>query len=405
MQNLNFREMASDEFLKHAIPVALYYGFSPLERIKKDANIINNNKKKQKRRIHINRSELNQYNAEMHNALQTYMNYGFNKLPNPVLFYDSNTTTKKLGENESVLLTLQVIGSEKSIAEALVIKTALEILGEIGINNICIHINTTGGYTSTIKYNKELKTYFRKHVQVIPVSAQSALKKNAFQCLSYLYKKKHPVYDNAPHSMEFLSENSRKHLSELLEYFETENIPYVINKSLVEYDNYYPKTIFEIRRIEKDVDDLEDSTNMKIYAKGYRYDGLSKKMFRSSAIPATSIIFEFDRKGKDHNKLLNPKRIRQPKIHFIQFGFDAKLKSLNVLEQLRKAKVPVHQSLGNDKLTKQLEITEELGIPYTIIMGQKEVLDDTVIVRKMENRSQDIIPISELATYLKNKKI
>ena len=40
--------------------------------------------------------------------------------------------------------------------------------------------------------------------------------------------------------------------------------------------------------------------------------------------------------------------MKKPKIYFIQIGFEAKLKSLSVIEVLRKAHIPIIQSLSVD---------------------------------------------------------
>ena len=103
-------------------------------------------------------------------------------------------------------------------------------------------------------------------------------------------------------------------------------------------------------------------------------------------------------------KSLSPRIIKKPKIYFIQLGFEAKLKSLSVIELLRKAKIPIAQSLNKDSLATQLSTAERLNVPYTIIFGQKEAMEGTVIVRNMENRSQDTISIEKLPEYLKKIK-
>jgi hypothetical protein len=43
---------------------------------------------------------------------------------------------------------------------------------------------------------------------------------------------------------------------------------------------------------------------------------------------------------------------------------------------------------------------ETLKTPYVIIMGQKEALENAVVVREMNSRSQRIVPIPNLASYL-----
>ena len=91
-------------------------------------------------------------------------------------------------------------------------------------------------------------------------------------------------------------------------------------------------------------------------------------------------------------------------MYFIQLGFDAKLKSLNVIEILRKAKIPIAQSLSKDSLGTQLAVAEKTGMKYALIFGQKEALEDSVIVRDMESRSQDTVKLDKLLEYLKTLK-
>ena len=45
-----------------------------------------------------------------------------------------------------------------------------------------------------------------------------------------------------------------------------------------------------------------------------------------------------------------------------------------------------------------------MDVPYCIILGQKEVIDGTVIVRTMANRSQDTVKLEKLPEYLKHLK-
>ncbi len=96
--------------------------------------------------------------------------------------------------------------------------------------------------------------------------------------------------------------------------------------------------------------------------------------------------------------------MKKPKIYFIQLGAEAKLKSLNIIEILRKAHIPITQSLSKDSLGSQLAIAEKLAVPYALIFGVKEALDDSVIVRDMSNRSQDTVKLSKLLEYLKELK-
>ncbi len=101
---------------------------------------------------------------------------------------------------------------------------------------------------------------------------------------------------------------------------------------------------------------------------------------------------------------LEAKIQKKPKIFFIQLGFEAKLKSLQIIEELRKNKIPIAQSLSKDSLGIQLGMTERMDIPYALIYGQKEAMDKEVIIRNMKTRSQETVKIDNLVEYIKKLK-
>ena len=186
----------------------------------------------------------------------------------------------------------------------------------------------------------------------------------------------------------------------MLEYLEEMGIEYTINKNLVRGLSYYTRTVFEI--IEEPT---EDGGLPLTLAGGGRYDYLAKQIGSKKDVPAVGISIGVDRiVGAPWYKKLAPRILKKPKIYFVQLGPEAKLKSLNVIEILRKAHVPIAQSLSKDSLGSQLATAEKMGVPYVLIFGLKEALSDSVIVRDMSNRSQDTIKLSKLLDYLKEIK-
>ena len=140
-------------------------------------------------------------------------------------------------------------------------------------------------------------------------------------------------------------------------------------------------------------------------AGGGKYDYLGKQKKKKKDVPAVGLSLSADRVLlMPWYKKLSPRILKKPKVYFIQLGTDAKRKSLNVIDLLRKAHVPISQSLSKDTLGAQLAIAEKLQIPYALIFGQKEALDNSVIVRDMSNRSQETVKLSKLLEYLKEIK-
>jgi histidyl-tRNA synthetase len=60
--------------------------------------------------------------------------------------------------------------------------------------------------------------------------------------------------------------------------------------------------------------------------------------------------------------------------------------------------------LGRDKLGSQFAFVEKMKIPYVIIMGKKEFLEDSVMVRENSTRTQEAVKITELAKYIRRLK-
>jgi histidyl-tRNA synthetase len=209
-----------------------------------------------------------------------------------------------------------------------------------------------------------------------------------------------PIKENAPDSVSYLCAPCKHHFKEVLEYLEQMNISYRINKNLVRGLSYYTRTVFEI--IEQG---LGEGAQPLTIAAGGRYDYLAKQIGNKKDVPAVGAGIGADRViMSPWFSKLTPRIVKKPKIYFIQLGMEAKLKSLNVIEILRKAKISIAQSLSKDSLGAQLAVAEKLNVPYTLIFGQKEALEDSVIVRDMATRSQETVKIKNLPDYIKKLK-
>jgi len=164
---------------------------------------------------------------------------------------------------------------------------------------------------------------------------------------------------------------------------------------LISTDNYFSKIIFEIKS--KD----NGQNGGLLLGKGGRYDELAKKITRKRESSAVGISLEIE-KIKNRKTTLPDKK--KPKFYFIQFGPKAKLKSLAIMELLRQSGLIIEQNLYMDKFSDQIEIAKKTKAPYAIILGQKEVSEDTVIVKDLRKVSQKIVLTKDLLPYLRQLK-
>ncbi len=315
----------------------------------------------------------------------------------PMIYYEGplkgNTHLKRKGDERT--FNLEIIGNGKSIADALLIETCYVVVKECRADKeIVIELNSIGDKDSINKFAKELTNYYKKNGADLCAECKGSLKKEVFAVLNSSCKKCSGLKDEAPPSISFLSEPSRNHFKEVLEYLESLDVPYTINHSMVGSRSYCMGTLFEIKVKSK----TSKSGDFETVAIGERYNSLTKKVWGKKEIPAigASILIPQDSKGTGKTT-----KASKPKFYFIQLGMDAKLKSLGIIEMLRKAKIPVSQSISRDKLTSQLGLAEKLDVPFVLLVGQKEAMENSVTVRNMKNRAQDTVPIGKLIDYLK----
>lgn len=341
-------------------------------------------------------------------VVRAYIEHGMQSLPQPVMLYYEgpffrHDNPQRGRYREFRQFGIEIIGNIKSIADAIVIRVITTILAEAGLKNLCVEINSLGCKECRDGYHRELSAYYRKHSKNVCADCRERLKVNPLRLLDCKNVKCQPIKEGAPESVAYLCPECKKYFKEVMEYLEEMGVTYRLNSTLVRGLDYYSRTVFEV--IDLDSEKREEGVPPLAVASGGRYDYLARHLGSSKDVAAVGGAIGIDRVllSPTHARLA-PRILKKPEISFIQLGFDAKVKSLQVIEILRKARIPIHHSLGKDSLSTQLAIAEKLGIPFCIILGQKEVIDSTVIVRTMANRSQDTVRIDKLAEYLKKIK-
>jgi len=401
-------------FFEKAQEVAVYYGFKPIDTplleheeifttsIGVGTDIIDKEMYTLKTKGGDHLALRPEHTASL---MRAYIEHGMQSMPQPVMFYQygpvfRHDKPQKGRYRQFWQFDLDSLGNEKSIMDALVIKAGMTILEEAGAPNLSIDINSIGDKECRSGYIRELTNYYKKHINQLPGVDRERLKINPLRILDSKEEKTKEINENAPDAVSFLCPSCKKHFKEVLEYLEEMNIGYNINKNLVRGLSYYTRTVFEVYTKSEE----EDGAPVQI-ASGGRYDYLARQIGGKKDVPAVGFSIGVDRIVESAwYKKLSPRVIKKPKMYFIQLGSEAKLKSLNIVEILRKAHIPIAQSLSKDSLGSQLAIAEKLNIPYALIFGVKEALDNSVIVRDMGSRSQDTVKLTKLLEYLKELK-
>lgn len=367
--------MSPTEFVKIVTTTAEHFGFRSLDELRKEPNCKNC---LENLTASIGEADEACDNTDglIAHGLTVFCQEKIHGIDAPIQFYTvSNTKKNDTG------VALHIYNVPKSIAEVILIQTNRAIAEELGVAAHTIHINSLGDSDSLVRYTREATNFLRRRLELIPVEARELMKKHPLLALQHLASIDHELSYKGPNSLEYLSDQSRKHFRDIIEFLDMSEAPYEIDTKMLGHHECYSDAIFSMTL---DTDQIDDDITIK----GGRYDEFvfRKTQRRIPAVGSVAIL---------HNKALPSRlpRIKKstPDTYIIQLGFGPKVKTLLLVDTLRKAGVKVHHDLANDSLSAQLRHAEEIGVKNVLIMGQKEYVDGTIIMRDMQARKQEAI--------------
>ncbi len=268
------------------------------------------------------------------------------------------------------------------------------ILKELGFKNLNIQINSIGDSQCRPYYKKLLLSFLRSRANSLCSDCRRRLKENPLRILDCKNETCKAIGVQAPQAINHLCGDCHRHFKEVLEFLEEINLPYQLNPFLVRGLDYYTKTVFEF---------FDEGQTAIALAGGGRYDNLVKSLGGSdtAAVGAAAGVERIVEAMKKRS--INPPQKAIAKVFLAQLGELAKKRSLKVLEDFRKAKIPVVESLGRDSLKVQLGRANKIEADYTVIIGQKEALEETAIVRNMKTGRQETVKIEEITVKIKEQ--
>ena len=195
--------------------------------------------------------------------------------------------------------------------------------------------------------------------------------------------------------MEYVTEDERRRFWDLLEYLEKADLPYELNGQILGSRDCWTHALFEIASVDP------ESGAHTIIAFGGRFDPLMSR-FARAPYPAAMIAIHCESRGAQ--RLRQPAR-GIPLMYFAHLGHEARRRALPALESLRVAGIPVHHGLWHERIGEQMAAARTHATPYILIMGHKEAVEGTILVREVATNSQEAVLLSELPSYLKRKRV
>lgn len=336
-------------------------------------------------------------------AVRAYITHGMLNQPQPVklwytgpMFRHERPQAGRYRQFHQV--GFEVIGGEEAAVDAMLINIAYRIIKESGVETI-IHINSIGCRDCRPLYVEELVAYYRTNRAKTCEDCKRRLTKNPLRVLDCKQEGCQEVKQGAPQIVDKLCEGCRKHFMQVLECCDELGIPYSLNPFLVRGLDYYARTVFECMPASED----EDGPAQSAFGGGGRYDYLVEYMGGRQA-PAAGFAHGIERiVGEMRRKNVTMAREKRPQVFVAQLGDLARKKAMALFEEFRTGGFRVREHFAKSALSEQMKVADKCKAPFAVIVGQREVMEGTVIVRDMDSRIQEIVDRNKVLQIIEKK--
>ncbi len=331
---------------------------------------------------------------------RAFIQHGMAVWPKPVKLFSMGTVYRYDRPQEGRYRehfqgNFDIYGEDDPILDAQIIQMAHRILRSLGVKNVVFHVNSIGTAKTRVAYKRKLTTFFQRHRRKIPADLRPFITENPFRILDAKDPICQEISADAPVAEDSLDSESKEHFAKFITYLDELGITYRKDASLVRGLDYYTRTVFEI------FVDGDEGGKRRSLGGGGRYDNLIKSL-GGEETPAIGFGIGIDRVILEM-KRVNAKscELPRPRVFLAQLGDRAKRKSLVIFAELQRAGILTAESFGRGNLRAQLRKAERAGVDVAIIIGQKEALDDTVIVKDMISGSQETVPHVKMTATVK----
>ena len=331
--------------------------------------------------------------------VRAYIENGLSHLGQPLKLYYQGPMFRYEQPQAGRLRELFQVGFEiisndnDPVYDAQVIIPTFRLLEYLKIKDLELRVNSIGCARCRPNYRKRLLDYYRPKEKQLCNDCKRRIKINPLRLLDCKNEKCVEIKKDAPNILDSLDSDCKKHFKKVLEFLEEVKIPYNLDPHLVRGFDYYTKTVFEIFTSGFD----------HALAGGGRYDYLVELVGGrqspgvGSSLGVNRIIETI--KTKNINLLGRTK----PKIFLVYVSDFAKVKALGLIEIFREAGIDVLESLGKESLSSQLKVANKAEANFSLIFGQQEAFEQSIIIRDMKSGAQETVPLKKIVEVLKRK--
>ncbi len=290
----------------------------------------------------------------------------------------------------------ETLGVRDAAVDAELIVVAYNFLRDLGIESN-VFVNSIGTPADRERYIVELVGYLRSKRSYLSDESKKRITKNPLRILDSKDENDQIVIEDAPQIIDWLSDDSKNHFMKVLEYLDEADVPYVLKPTLVRGLDYYTDTVFELFATDEKI-----KTKLALGGGG-RYDLLVEQLGGQPtagsgfSIGLERVLLALEEKNRRTEDEPEEDALPTgPSLYFAHLGEQARKRGLGIIESLRREGVTLRHNFGKSSLKSQLELADKFKATHAVILGQKELQDNTIIIRDMSSGIQEIIDQKKL---------
>jgi histidyl-tRNA synthetase len=274
-------------------------------------------------------------------------------------------------------LDVEVFGVSDPAVDAEVIDLAWALVGELGIANVELMVNSVGCPACRPAFSEALIRALGDDVGTLCGDCQRRAATNPLRIFDCKVPQDQAIIDGLPHSVDYLCGACRDHFAAVERHLAMYGIPYLVSHRLVRGLDYYTRTTFEIL--------AGNIGAQNAILGGGRYDGLVKllggpdRVGIGFAAGIERLVLAMPEEGGGAG--------RRP-LFVAAMGDAARESALALLRDLRRAGLEAHMEYEGRSIKSQMKRADRLQAACALILGDDELAAGEVSVKDMTTGGQ-----------------
>lgn len=288
---------------------------------------------------------------------------------------------------------IEVIGVEGPGADVEVMALGERFLRERGLRSHRLVLNSIGDAVCRPVYRRRLVDHLEPYRDRLDVDCRARLAKNPLRVFDCKVDGQKDFVLAAPTIAEHLCEPCAAHFAGVKAGLEEAGIAFELDPRLVRGLDYYTRSAFEWVS-------LALPSGQATVDAGGRYDGLAEAL-GGRPTPGVGFAMGLDRvllAMEAEGVALPPSR--GPRCFVVAIGGDARRAGRALVAELRDAGVAAVGSDEERPLKAQLRMADRAGAAFAAILGERELAEGAVTLRRLVDGVQKTVPSAEAAGWL-----